>query len=150
MSPEQKTLIQQTWRQVVPIADTAATLFYRRLFQTDPEIRDLFQDVDLDRQRKRLIEALDRAVGNLDRFEDIVPEIQALGRRHAAYGVRDSHYDSVGAALLWTLAQGLGDAWSAEAQAAWTKAYDAIAGAMQAGAAESPFRIHALGPATAA
>ena len=138
MSPYQKTLVRETWHQVVPIADTASALFYQRLFEIDPEVRALFDGVDLASQRKKLIQALVLVVGVLDRIEDFVPEIKALGRRHAAYGVTDRHYETVGAALLWTLEQGLGDAWTAEAEAAWIAAYGFLAEVMRHGAAELP------------
>ena len=131
MSPEQKTLVQETWRQVVPIADVAASLFYGRLFRIDPSTRDLFAGVDLESQKKKLIRALAMVVGALDRVDELAPTIADLGRRHTAYGVTDAHYDSVGAALLWTLEQGIGDAWTAEVKAAWAAAYGLLAGIMR-------------------
>ena len=138
MSPEQKTLVQETWRQVVPIADVAASLFYGRLFRIDPSTRHLFAGTDLESQKKKLIRALAMVVGSLDRVEELVPTIADLGRRHAGYGVRDAHYDSVGTALLWTLEQGLADAWTAEVQEAWTAAYGLLAGVMRGAANEAP------------
>ncbi len=51
--------------------------------------------------------------------------------RDAAYGVTDAHYETVGAALLWTLEKGLGTSWTQDAAAAWTAAYGFIAGVMQ-------------------
>jgi len=131
MTPDQKTLVQETWRQVAPIADVAADLFYGRLFRIDPSVRPLFAGVDLERQRKKLIRALDLAVGNLDRIETLAPTLADLGRRHSGYGVTDAHYDSVGEALLWTLEQGLCEAWTAEAEAAWTAAYGLLSDVMR-------------------
>lgn len=137
MTPEQKALVQETWRHVVPIADVAASLFYGRLFQIDPSTRDLFAGVDLERQQKKLIRALAMVVGALDRIEALVPTIEDLGRRHSGYGVTDEHYDSVGAALLWTLEQGLCEAWTAEVKEAWTAAYGLLAGVMRDAANEA-------------
>ena len=136
MSPEQKTLVQVTWRQLVPIADTAASMFYGRLFWIDPSARDLFAGVDLEKQRGKLIQALTMVVGALDRIDELVPTIADLGRRHAGYGVTDDHYDSVGAALMWSLEEGLGNAWNAEVKAAWAAAYDLLSGVMREGANE--------------
>ncbi|MDX1575071.1 MAG: globin family protein [Kiloniellales bacterium] len=137
MSPDQKALVQETWRHVEPIADTAASLFYGRLFAIDPSTRPLFAGVDLEKQRKKLLQALTLVVASLERIEELVPAIQDLGRRHVAYGVTDAHYDSVGDALMWTLEQGLGNAWTAEAEAAWAAAYGLLSGVMReaAGAA---------------
>lgn len=137
MSPEQKTLVQETWRQVVPIADVAASLFYGRLFVIDPSTRDLFAGLDLESQKKKLIRALAMVVGSLDHVEELAPTIADLGRRHVGYGVRDAHYDSVGTALLWTLEQGLADAWTAEVQEAWTAAYGLLSGVMRDAANEA-------------
>ena len=137
MTPEQKTLVQETWRQVAPVADVAASLFYGRLFRIDPSTRPLFAGVDLERQRKKLIRALDLAVGNLDRFEALAPTLAELGRRHSGYGVTDAHYDSVGEALLRTLEEGLGEAWTPEVREAWAAAYGAIATVMRDGAGET-------------
>ena len=138
MSPDQKTLVRETWRQVVPIADTASALFYERLFEIDPDVRALFDGVDLASQRKKLIHALALVIGAIDRIEDFVPDIKALGRRHATYGVTGRHYETVGAALLWTLEKGLGAAWTADAEAAWIAAYGFIAEVMRHGAADLP------------
>ena len=139
MTPEQKTLVQNSWREVAPIADVAARLFYGRLFKIDPSTRKLFAGVDLERQQKKLIGALSMTVGNLERVEALVPTLEDLGRRHVGYGVTSEHYDSVGAALLWTLSEGLGDRWNSEVEAAWTAAYTLIAGTMR-GAAEAANR----------
>ena len=127
MTPEQTKLIKQSWADVVPIADTAARLFYDRLFEIDPGTAEMFVGVDMDQQRTKLLSAIGLVVDSVDDFESLVPVLQDLGRRHACYGVGDHHYDSVGTALLWTLEQGLGAAFNAETRAAWTIAYATIA-----------------------
>ena len=111
MTPEQKDLLRDTWRAVTPIADDAAKLFYDRLFETDPGTRPLFARAVMPEQRAKLMAAIGQVIDGLDELDRIVPTIEALGRRHAGYDVTDAHYNSVGAALLWTLEQGLGDAW---------------------------------------
>ncbi len=135
MAPENITLVQETFKQVVPIADTAVGLFYDRLFAIAPEARPLFPD-DLAEQKKKLIGMLATAVTNLHQIEAILPAVEDLGRRHAGYGVTPAHYEPVGAALLWTLEQGLGDGFTTPAKAAWTEAYASLAGVMQAAAAQ--------------
>ncbi len=112
MSPEQRQLVRDTWQQVGPIADTASALFYDRLFEIDPDIRTLFRHADMAGQRRKLVAAIGTVVDEIDRIDALIPMIAALGRRHAGYGVTDAHYDTVGAALLWTLEKGLGDAWT--------------------------------------
>jgi nitric oxide dioxygenase len=138
MTPEQKTAVKETWARVVPIADTAAGLFYERLFETDPTTRALFKPERMPEQRRKLVQALAAVVGGLDNLGAILPAIQELGRRHAGYGVTDAHYRSVGAALLWTLERGLGPAWTEKAAAAWAEAYGVVSGAMRAAAGRGP------------
>jgi hemoglobin-like flavoprotein len=131
MSPEEKALVKETWQKVLPIADTAAGLFYDRLFEIDPTTRPLFQTTNLTEQRLKLIQALTMVVQGLDHVEKLVTALTDLARRHASYGVLNAHYDSVGAALLWTLEQGLGAAWTPQARTAWSHAYALLADIMR-------------------
>lgn len=136
ITPAQIALVKTTWARVVPIADTAASLFYQRLFETSPQLAPLFDGVDLPAQRKKLVKAINMVVMSLERIEALVPMIRDLGRRHVGYGVEEAHYGQVGSALLWTLETGLGDDWSDEAMMAWTVAYQLLADTMIAGARE--------------
>jgi hemoglobin-like flavoprotein len=131
MTPAQKKLVQTSWGQVVPIADTAAAMFYIRLFEIDPTTRALFSATNMAQHRKKLVQMLAMAVSGLDRLGALVSMVEDLGRRHAGYGVKNEHYDFVGAALLWTLEQSLGSAWNAETKAAWTDFYVLLSGVMR-------------------
>lgn len=135
VTPEQKLLVQTTFAQVLPIADTAATLFYTRLFELDPTVRAMFKG-DMAEQGRKLMTMLKVAVANLDRLDTIVPAVEALGERHVHYGVQARDYDTVAVALLWTLEQGLGDAFTPEAREAWTEVYTVLAQVMQSGSRE--------------
>jgi hemoglobin-like flavoprotein len=134
MTPENQTLVRESFAAVVPIAPQAAALFYDRLFVLDPSLRPLFKG-DMAEQGRKLMAMIGTAVANLDRLETIVPAVQDLGRRHAGYGIPLSSYDTVGAALLWTLGQGLGEAFTPEVEASWTEAYGVLAGVMKEAAA---------------
>lgn len=134
MTPEQIKLVQDSFAKVVPIAGTAADLFYDRLFTIAPEVRSLFPS-DLTEQKKKLMQMIATAVTNLHQVEKIIPAVEELGRRHSGYGVTAKHYEPVGAALLWTLEQGLGTDFTAPVKAAWTDAYMTLAGVMQSAAA---------------
>ena len=137
MTSDQIRLVRTTWDQVVLIADTAARLFYERLFEMEPELRRLFGRTDMEQQRKKLMQMLTAAVKGLDRLDQLVPVVQNLGRRHATYGVEDRHYDTVGAALLWTLGKGLGDAFTPETKDAWATVYGILATTMKNAAREA-------------
>lgn len=131
MSPENKALIKTSWKSVEAIADEAAAIFYQRLFELDPELQALFKNSDMATQRAKLVAALSSVVASVDQLERVIPVLQSLGRRHAGYGVQLHHYDTVGAALLWTLERGLGESWTADLAAAWTHAYAVVAGVMR-------------------
>jgi len=131
------TLVQESWEQVLPIADTAAQLFYQRLFELDPSLRRLFTQTDMAEQRKKLMQMITVAVRGLSRLEDLVPAVEALGNRHAGYGVTDEHYDTVATALLWTLEQGLGEGFTPDVRDAWIETYTILATVMQNGARQS-------------
>ena len=136
MTPEQVAMVQDSFKKVVPIAGTAADLFYDRLFAIAPEVRPMFPQ-DLKEQKKKLIAMLATAVTNLHQTEKIIPAVQELGKRHAGYGVTAKHYEPVGAALLWTLEQGLGAEFTPPLKAAWTETYVTLAGVMQNAAADA-------------
>jgi hemoglobin-like flavoprotein len=135
MTPQQQQLIKTTWAQVTPVAEPAARIFYDRLFALDPKIAPMFAFTDMDAQRKNLIQTLAVVVKSIDDLPSILPAVEALGRRHASYGVHASQYATVGTALLDTLAVGLGDAFTPEARAAWGEAFETLASVMMAAAA---------------
>lgn len=136
MTPQQIQMIQTTWTQVAPIADTAAGLFYGKLFELDPAVKPMFKG-DMTEQGRKLMKTIGMVVNSLNRLEEILPTVQDLGKRHVAYGVEPKHYDTVGTALLWTLQQGLGPAFTSEAKDSWAAAYGTLARVMKE-AAEAP------------
>jgi nitric oxide dioxygenase len=125
MTPDQVRLVQQSFAQVAPIADTAAAMFYERLFETTPAVKSLFH-ADMADQRNKLMATLAAVVAGLGNIETILPVASALAKRHVRYGVKPEHYESVGAALLWTRERGLGGAWNSELAAAWSAAYGTL------------------------
>ena len=130
LNQNQIKLIQDSWAKVAPIADQAADLFYGHLFEIAPSARSMFPTEMAD-QKKKLMTTLGFVVGSLNKIEEIVPQIQDLGRRHIDYGTQAEHFPIVGEALLWTLEQGLGEAWNQELADAWTQAYTLIAQTMK-------------------
>jgi hemoglobin-like flavoprotein len=136
MTPRQIDLIRTSWSAVEPISDAAARLFYDRLFESDPAIKRLFAKTDMQAQRGILMQTLTLLVSSLDDFELVVPVLEALGRVHAGYGVRQRHYDTVEAALLRALDRGLGEAFDDETADAWATAYSAVASVMIEAAAD--------------
>jgi hemoglobin-like flavoprotein len=136
MTPEQKNLVQATFKDVVPIAETAAKLFYSKLFELDPSLKALFKG-DMEEQGRKLMKIIGTAVNGLDRLEEIVPVVEDLGKRHVSYGVKDKDYNTVGTALLWTLQQGLDTAFTPRVEEAWTVVYILLADTMKNAAARA-------------
>lgn len=135
MTPQQIALVRESFAKVVPIKEQAAALFYDRLFAIDPSTRPLFRG-DMKSQGAKLMAAIGAVVKSLDRIETMLDDLRALARRHDRYGVQESHYASVGAALLWTLEQGLGFDFTPEVQDAWATAYGLLSSAMIAATSE--------------
>lgn len=130
MNKSEISLVQESWKKVLPIREVAAELFYNRLFELDPSLRSLFRG-DMKEQGRKLMTMIGTAVAGLNRPDVLFPAVQHLGRRHVGYGVRDDHYNTVAAALLDTLAKGLGDAFTPEVKGAWTTVYGVLATTMK-------------------
>ena len=135
MTPEQIALVQRTFEKVRPISETAAELFYGRLFALDPSVRPLFKG-DMKEQQRKLMDTLEIMAKGLSVQEVILPALKGLGKRHAGYGVKPEHYGTVGSALLWTLQQGLGEEFTPEVREAWAEAYNLMAGVMKEASVE--------------
>ena len=133
MTPQQISLVQASFQQLTPIADQAGLLFYDRLFTVDPSLRPMFR-TSREEQAQKLMQVLAHAVTALRHVSALAPVLEDMGARHAAYGVREEHYDTVGACLLWTLEQGLGGGFTEAVRDAWTAAYELLSGTMKRGA----------------
>jgi len=136
MNADQVAIVQETFEKVRPISETAAELFYKRLFELNPSFKALFKG-DMKRQGRMLMQMLDFAVKGIDEPVTILPTIRDLGKRHVGYGVKEEYYSTVGEALLWTLEQGLGPDFTPEAKEAWAAAYKLLSDVMKDAARET-------------
>lgn len=137
MNPEQLALVKKTFERVEPIAQEVGELFYTRLFEMDPAVRQLFRS-DMKRQALMLMTVIGMAVRSLDRPETVAESVRALGQRHVNYGVRTADYNTFGAALIWALEQVLGADFTPEVKSAWIEAYTFLADAMRNAASPQP------------
>lgn len=135
MTPESKQLVKDSWEKVEPISEIVAALFYGRLFELDPDLRHLFRG-DMAGQGRKLVQTLTAMVRGLDRLDALLPSVEALGRRHTAYGVQDAHYETVEQALLWTLDRGLGAHFTPAVRDAWAETFAMLATVMKRASAE--------------
>ena len=125
VTSRQKALVQESFASIEPILEDVTALLYGRIFELDPAARRLFPQ-DMASQYRKVSQMLTAAVKGLDHLDQLVPVLQDLGRRHAAYGVSQSHYDTGGAALMWTLEKGLGSAFTPELKEAWASVWGLI------------------------
>lgn len=133
MTPTQVRLVQDSFALIGSDSASVARLFYARLFEIDPSTRPLFT-TDIDVQGAKLMQVLQMVVTSLDRLGPLISTIESLARRHVDYGVSERHYSSVGTALIWTLDEALGDAFTTDVRAAWVEAYGILSTTMIAAA----------------
>jgi hemoglobin-like flavoprotein len=136
MTNQQINLVRASFAKVEPLAEEAAVLFYVRLFKLVPDLRPLFKG-DIREQGGKLMQMIAYAVNGLDRVDALIPALRELGARHVGYGVEDRHYETVGAALLWTLDKALDEDFTPETKAAWAAVYGVLAETMKDGARRS-------------
>src|ERR1700754_1581318 len=129
MTPEQITLVQDSFAKMAPISEQAAVIFYDRLFEVAPAVKAMFP-ADMTEQRKKLMGTLAVVVNGLGHLGAVLPAASALAKRRVGYGAKPEHYPVVGGALLWTLEKGLGEAWTPDVAEAWTAAYGTLSGFM--------------------
>ena len=131
MTSHQIKLVQQTLGLVAALPTEAiGSLFYSQLFTIAPEVRPLFSKATTPEQSRKLVAMLVYAVARLNEPDSLIDDLTQLAHRHVRYGVQDRHYDLVGEALLWTLEQGLGNAWTEETKNAWVACYTLLATVM--------------------
>jgi NAD(P)H-flavin reductase/hemoglobin-like flavoprotein len=123
-------LIRESFARVASESEELARHFYATLFGEAPETRDLFP-VNMEVQRSRLLRALVHVVQMVDRPDELVPFLEQLVRDHRKFGVVAAHFDAVGTALVSTIAEFAGPAWTPEVEKAWTGAYATVANAMR-------------------
>lgn len=136
MTPVQIDLVRRSAALIVPRSQQVATLFYDTLFTVDPSLQAMFRG-DMTEQGKRLMTMIVTAVRLLDDPDTLLPTLRILGARHLGYGVKPTHYDMVGQALLGTLAMGLGEAFTPSVREAWIAMYGVVSKTMQEAAADA-------------
>jgi hemoglobin-like flavoprotein len=136
MTPEQITLVQQSFERIGPDLSVLSTQFYQELFARDPALRALFT-TDMALQKVRFSDKLTEIVRAIPHLDELLAHTRALGARHVGYGVRVADYRTVGEALLAALAAVLGDSFDDETRDAWDIAYNLMAETMLEGAASA-------------
>lgn len=129
MTQKQIELVENSWDYFLLNTQEAGLVFYNKLFEIDPSLRDLFK-ADIKSQSQKLISLITFAVHKLQNFSEIISDVKALGVRHKNYKVKKEYYSTVGEALLWTLKSGLGNQWNDETKDAWETLYGILSNVM--------------------
>jgi hemoglobin-like flavoprotein len=137
MTEEQINLVRTSFEKIAPISDQAAALFYAKLFDLNPNLRWLFKN-DMKEQGQKLMQVISYAVESLERIDKLIPQVRALGARHAGYGVEDRDYETVGTALLWTFEKALSRDFTPQMKEAWATLYNLLAQTMKDGSRRVP------------
>src|SRR5260370_22569186 len=127
-------LLKQSFEMVAPQKEEFAHSFYQRLFSYYPQTQEVFAETDMKRQEGALVATLAIVIAGVERGDNLVPALQALGGKHVRYGAEADHYPLVGGVLLDTLQEYLGPNFTPEVQDAWTQAYELISAQMLEGA----------------
>ena len=135
VTEEQIEDVHRSWHSIVLLGDVVMQMFYRRLFRIDESAHALFSDASMLEQRRKFLDTFDLLVKNIEDIEKHTPMLEDLGRKHAAYGVKDHHYDAVGEALIDTIEHGLGHALTSDSRTAWAAAYERLSTPMRRAAA---------------
>jgi hemoglobin-like flavoprotein len=137
-APETNTLdvnlIQSTYSMIKAQSDDFAESFYQILFDNYPNVKPLFLQTDMKKQKDKLMESLDLVLVNVHNIKAFKSILIDLGKRHVKYGAVLTDYPLVGDALLQALEKHLGEAWNPNVKHAWTLAYQSIADTMAEGA----------------
>jgi hemoglobin-like flavoprotein len=136
MDTQQIRLVQKSFSRIAQTRDVVAVTFYERLFELDPKLRPLFKG-SIEEQGRKLMQVLSAAVHALHDFDSLLPTVRSLGTRHRAYGIADRDYDTVGAALIWTLEKALGAEFTADVRNAWAEMYRVLANVMKTSASHA-------------
>ena len=141
VEPNHVQEVENSWNKVSALGvENVGVLLFKNIFTIAPEALELFSfrnepnlydSLTLKAHGVNVVNTVGKAVAGLREFYTLVPALAALGERHVEYGILEPHYDVVGKALLMTLEQGLGDAFTPQVKEAWTIVYEAVAVTMK-------------------
>ena len=134
---EEQQIAREAFAEILPQADMLGLAFYARLFEMDPQLRELFK-VDLQDQGHTLMTMLKLCIDGLDERAELLYGLRNLGARHVGYGVKIVDYQTVAGALSWTMQQGLGEKWNPQTESALRAVFTMFFEEMQRGAAAIP------------
>jgi hemoglobin-like flavoprotein len=100
-------IIQRYEKAKTDAAKAFGEVFFPRLFETAPELKELFKDPD--KTVLKFAEMLPLFFRSMNRLHDTLNTMQELGVSHMKAGVKLEHYQPFLSALLWTLRKMMGE-----------------------------------------
>src|SRR5689334_6622936 len=125
MTSDDIRLVQESWHKLEPVKEIAAELFYARLFELDPPLRNVCDPERKDRHR-RFTQVVNATVRGLAKVDMLLPAVREFGIRHPLPGEAEQHHANVATALLWMLDKSLRREFTPEVKGAWIKAYGVL------------------------
>jgi nitric oxide dioxygenase len=124
MGLSEKTIgiIKAAATPVAANAEAITSRMYEILFDTKPELKELFKDADPN-QHKKLAAAISAYAANIDNLDVLSKAVENMASTHVGVKVKPEHYPLVGIALLTAIKDVLGDAATDEVLEAWQEAY---------------------------
>ena len=141
MTTYEATQLTFSFERIGAGASQTAATFHDRLLELDPTMGELFHG-PLAEQVRRLLQMLGLAVSGAQPLAKLGPEARQLGFRHANDHLKEKHLETVGEALLWTLANRLGADFMQEICNAWGNTYWMLAETVKAGARDAIAKLN--------
>ncbi|WP_338849904.1 globin domain-containing protein [Massilia sp. W12] len=121
--------------------------FYRNMLTEHSELKHLFNlgNQANGSQQQALAAAVFAYAANIDNRQALAPVLERIAHKHAAVGIKASHYSIVGRHLLGAIQEVLGAAASPALLAAWDEAYWLLAAELTSAEA-ALYRASGAGP----
>ncbi|MBN8236468.1 NO-inducible flavohemoprotein [Halobacillus kuroshimensis] len=110
--------------------EAITTLFYKRLFENYPELKNIFNQTHqrAGDQPRALANMVYMAALHIENLGAVLPQVRTVAEKHRSLNVQPEHYPIVGEYLLKAMKEVLGEQATDEVLGAWGEAYGVIAG----------------------
>ncbi len=125
MDSRQISIVKESFDKIKPNLSKVSRVFYDRLFELNPELRELFKS-DMRVQRKKFVKILTLIVENLHDAKIVGAKIKELAWKHVEYSVKPEDYTTFGEALIFAISAALGDDSTKATKEAWKNSYQTL------------------------
>ncbi len=129
LNAAQRDLVRATAPVLKQHGVALTTHFYARMFQYNPELKQIFNEGNQQSgaQQQALAMAVAAYAEHIDNPSVLAPVLTHIANKHISLGIRPEHYPIVGHHLLASIREVLGAAATDELIAAWAAAYGQLA-----------------------